>query len=143
MWAEDPPRMFMCWRMGRARELFPGKRNDWCAVGKILFCRAPFGRIMWCDPNELRWKQVKGLEEHYDTDICRLCSNSSGNIVIFWNLYPHLGQRVLWSAEISLQREGGEIWGKVEWSDAVFKLDDTLSSGFKVLFSASVLVSAK
>ncbi|CAH8379683.1 unnamed protein product [Eruca vesicaria subsp. sativa] len=138
---------------GVRRDPFSGTREDWCATRKVLFCRAPAGRILWCDPHdfhwiqvngvdayhEFRWKQVEGLEAYCAIQICRLCTNSAGNIVIFWKVSP----RLLWSAEISLQRVAGEIWGKVEWSDAVFKLDDTFSSGFQVLYSASVLVSAK
>ncbi|ESQ27961.1 hypothetical protein EUTSA_v10019855mg [Eutrema salsugineum] len=114
----------------------PGHRSDWCALGKLLYCRDSRGRILWCEPHELDWKQVKGLEElqhlsrssastqvsyplkpcsgttSFQYDICRLCSNSAGNIVIFWNAY--LGGLELWSAEISMEkREGCEIWGKI------------------------------
>lgn len=138
-----PSKRMFFWRPDLRRDFFSRNKDDWCAIGKLLFCRAPFGTILWCDPNELRWKQVKGLEEHCDNiDICRLCTNSAGNIVIFW-ISSLVRQTWLCSAEISLRRKGGEIWGKVEWSDTVFKLDDILSSGFKVLYSASVLVSPK
>lgn len=41
----------------------PGNRNDWCIIGKLLYCRGTRGRILWCEPNELDWKEVKGLEE--------------------------------------------------------------------------------
>ncbi|CAN6888315.1 unnamed protein product [Brassica oleracea] len=133
------PSECLFWRFSKTSDDFiPGTRNDWCAIGKLLFCRGTCGRILWCEPSELLWKPVMGLEEHYD--ICRLSTNSAGNIVIFWN--SHLRQTWLWSAEISLRREQGEIWGKMEWSDAVFKLD-SLSHSSKILFSASVLVSAK
>jgi len=47
-----------------------------------------------------------------------------------------------WCAEISVERgDGGEIWGKIVWSGAVYKLDP-LSHSFsvKVLHSASVHV---
>ncbi|KAG2320735.1 hypothetical protein Bca52824_013948 [Brassica carinata] len=132
------PSKCLFWRFSKTDDDFiPETRNDWCAIGKLLFCRGTCGRILWCEPNELRWKPVKGLEEL--DDICRLSSNSAGNIVIFWN--SHLRQTWLWSAEISLRRQQGEIWGKMEWSDAVFKLD-TLSHS-SVLYSGSVLVSAK
>lgn len=133
------PSKCLFWRFTKPDDDFiPETRNDWCVIGKRLFCRGACGRILWCEPNELRWKPVKGLEELYD--ICRLSSNSAGNIVIFWN--SHLRQTWLWSAEISLQGpKQGELWGKIEWSDAVFKLD-TLSHS-SLLFSASVLVSAK
>ncbi|CAH2078343.1 unnamed protein product [Thlaspi arvense] len=40
-----------------------GRRNDWCVVGKELYCRDTRGRILWCDPQRLDWEEVKGLEK--------------------------------------------------------------------------------
>ncbi|XP_010445231.1 PREDICTED: putative F-box/kelch-repeat protein At3g24610 [Camelina sativa] len=122
-----------------------GYKNDWCIIGKLLYCRGTRGRILWCEPDELNWKEMKGLEElqdsHYGSrrsfKINKLCSNSAGNIVIFWNSES----LDLWSAEISMERrEGGEIWGKIEWSDVVFEVDPSSHSsyGVKVLYSAFV-----
>ncbi|CAL9228257.1 unnamed protein product [Arabidopsis halleri] len=152
------------WKRGK-KDSKLGSRNDWCVTGKLLYCRGGTrGRILWCQHDELDWKEVKGLEElqlylsgtryifrrtsdkrpsktQVKYDISKLCTNSAGNIVIFWN--AHIGDSEsmeLWSAEISMERrEGGEIWGKIEWSNAVFKLDPLSNSySVKVLFSASV-----
>lgn len=49
----------MFWRMGK-RDSKPGNRNDWSVIGKLLYCR---GRILWCQPHVLDWKEVNGLEE--------------------------------------------------------------------------------
>ncbi|CAL9239973.1 unnamed protein product [Arabidopsis halleri] len=134
---------------GKKDSSTPKNRNNWCTIGKLLYCRGTRGRILWCEPDELIWKEVKGLEElqlslcgsrmlcsldpkwqnreltKVKYDICRLCSNSAGNVVIFWT--AHLGDPEsleLWSAEVSLERrEGGEIRGKIEWSSAIYKLD--------------------
>ncbi|CAN6886717.1 unnamed protein product, partial [Brassica oleracea] len=75
------PTECLFWRFNKTIcDFIPGTRNDWCAIGRLLFCRGTTcGRILWCEPNELRWKPVKGLEELYD--ICRLIGNSAGNIV--------------------------------------------------------------
>ncbi|KAL1188874.1 F-box/kelch-repeat protein SKIP6 [Cardamine amara subsp. amara] len=148
------------WRSGK-RDSKLGNRNDWCAIGKLLYCRGTRGRILWCEPDDLDWKEVKGLDNLRlplfglrDTipdyhrppkmkvryDISKVCSNS-GNIVIFWNAHSGDPESLeLWSAEISMEnRQGGEIWGKVEWSGPVFKLDPLLNSfSVKVLYSASV-----
>ncbi|RID55820.1 hypothetical protein BRARA_G03061 [Brassica rapa] len=130
----------------------PRYRSDWCAIGELLFCRGTRGRILWCEPDELDWKEVKGLEElqesfcgsrHTDIkyDISKLCCNSAGNIVIFWNTQLEYPEGLeLRSAEISLERhEGGAIWGKIEWSGVILR-DDPLSYSFslKVLYSAPV-----
>ncbi|XP_010451022.1 PREDICTED: F-box/kelch-repeat protein SKIP6 [Camelina sativa] len=153
------------WRSGK-RDSKLGNRHDWCVIGKLLYCRGTRGRILWCHPDELDWKDVKGLEElqlylsgsRYilvDTfgerprktkvryEISKLCSNSAGNIVIFWNAHLADSETMeLWSAEISLERrEDDEIWGKIEWSNAIFNLDPLSNSySVKVLFSASVRV---
>lgn len=145
-----------------------GNRSDWCAIGNLLFCRGTRGRILWCEPDELDWKEVKGLEElqqflcgsrhvleygekDYEPckptetkvkyDISKLCCNSSGNIVIFWNRQLEYPEGLeLRSAEISFERhEESEIWGKIEWSGVILR-DDPLSHSYslKVLFSAPV-----
>ncbi|CAA7054698.1 unnamed protein product [Microthlaspi erraticum] len=132
----------------------PGSRNDWCDIGGDLYCRGTRGRILWCD--HLDWKEVKGLEELQDHlcgwghrwglpstkviyDITRLSVNSStGNLVIYWSaqLEDDPESLELRSAEISVEkREGGEVWGKIEWSGSVFKLDPLSDSyNVKVLF---------
>nr|VDD01873.1 unnamed protein product [Brassica rapa] len=155
------------WTSGK-RDTMPGYRSDWCAIGELLFCRGTRGRILWCEPDELDWKEVKGLEElqesfcgsrhvmdygkkYYEPckptktdikyDISKLSCNSAGNIVIFWNTQLEYPEGLeLRSAEISLERhEGGEIWGKIEWSGVILR-DDPLSYSFslKVLYSAPV-----
>lgn len=124
-----------------------GYGNDWCIIGKLLYCRGTRGRILWCEPDELDWKEMKGLDELQHSisssrrsfNINKLCINSAGNIVIFWNAQS----LDLWSAEISVERrEGDEIWGKIEWSGVVFEVDPSSHSsyGVKVLYSASVYV---
>ncbi|KAG7623153.1 Kelch-type beta propeller [Arabidopsis suecica] len=151
------------WKSGK-KDSKVGSRHDWCVIGKLLYCRATRGRILWCQPDELDWKEVKGLEQlqlylsgtryifrrtsdkrpsktNVKYDIRKISSNSAGNIVIFGN--AHIGDPEcveLWSAEISMERrEGGEIWGKIEWSNVVFKLDPLSNSySVDVLFSASV-----
>ncbi|XP_010474570.1 PREDICTED: putative F-box/kelch-repeat protein At3g24610 [Camelina sativa] len=149
------------WRKGKKQDSKPGNRHDWCAIGNLLYCRGTHGRILWCEPDELDWKKVKGLEEFQRSlsgsillclhsvptkvkyDISRLGSNSAGNIVIFWN--AHLGDPEsleLWSDEISMERrQGDEVWGKVVWFGAVYKVDPLSHSySVQVLHSASINV---
>ncbi|CAN7054038.1 unnamed protein product [Brassica rapa subsp. trilocularis] len=157
------------WTSGK-RDTTPGYRSDWCAIGELLYCRGTRGRILWCEPDELDWKEVKGLAELQESfcgsrhvmdygkkvyepckptktdikyDISKLCCNSAGNIVIFWNTQLEYPEGLeLRSAEISLERHvEGEIWGKIEWSAYPTILrDDPLSYSFslKVLYSAPV-----
>ncbi|XP_020877948.1 F-box/kelch-repeat protein SKIP6 isoform X2 [Arabidopsis lyrata subsp. lyrata] len=99
----------------------PQYRTDWCCFGSsFFFCGDTRGRILWCLPDDLDWKQVKGLEELSGYDICKLCCNSAWRIFIFWKAPLTLE---LWCAEISLLKDARpeecELWGKIEWSGAV------------------------
>ncbi|XP_023635458.1 putative F-box/kelch-repeat protein At3g24610 [Capsella rubella] len=125
-----------------------GSKTDWCIIEKQVYYRSTRGKILWCELDELRdWKEVKGLEElrhsfsssRHSFHIVKLCNNSAGNIVIFW-ISESLD---LWSAEIYVERrEGGETWGKIKWSNVVFKVDpfSNPSYGVKILYCASVFV---
>ncbi|ESQ53240.1 hypothetical protein EUTSA_v10025580mg [Eutrema salsugineum] len=92
-----------------------------------------FGNMFWRESEELEWKKVKGLEslrKFFPRSSVRTCalekrvrklSNFGNNIVVFW-VGPWCD---VWCAEISLERsqEEGEIWGTIEWSEAVTILD--------------------
>ncbi|KAL1188885.1 F-box/kelch-repeat protein SKIP6 [Cardamine amara subsp. amara] len=141
-----------------------GNRNDWCVIGKLLYCRGPRGGILWCEPDELDWAELRGLDKlrlsilfgirdaipddvqqatkmKVRYDITKLCSNSAGNIVIFWNAHRGDPESLeLWSAEISVEkRNRGQVWGKILWSAPVFQLDPLSHLySIKLLYSASV-----
>ncbi|CAH8334701.1 unnamed protein product [Eruca vesicaria subsp. sativa] len=125
----------------------PGDREDWCCFGGFLFARGS-RTILWCLPDELDWKEVKGLEELQQllvgtNDICKLSCKLSPNkegscLVIFWNTQPQGAESLeLWSAEISLEKIGPDLWGKIKWSGSVYKLDYPLtdSNRVKVLYA--------
>nr|VDD23004.1 unnamed protein product [Brassica oleracea] len=115
----------------------PGDRHDWCLIGRFLFSRGPRGTILWCLPDELDWKEVKGLEELQQQQlveygISKLFKKAS-YIVIFWNAQPQGADSLeLWSAEISLRKLGPDIRGKIEWSGSVYKLDYPLTDSNRV-----------
>ncbi|VVB02334.1 unnamed protein product [Arabis nemorensis] len=131
----------------------PRYRNDWCLIGTLLFCRA-FDTLWWCEPSELDWKQVKGLEEElphpkdWGFYITKVFTNSAGNIVILWHTHPRglLDNLDLWCAEVSVEKRMGsselELWGKFEWASAVVGLLDYLPVAFEihVLYADYVLV---
>ncbi|CAH2076099.1 unnamed protein product [Thlaspi arvense] len=95
-------------------------RNHWCSFGPYLLCRdSRLGKILWCFPHELDWKEVKGLQELCGYDICKLCSSCGhhgGHLFILWKV-PQTFE--LWSAPISLWThetpEGLELSGRIEW----------------------------
>ncbi|KAH0900491.1 hypothetical protein HID58_039994 [Brassica napus] len=104
--------------------------------------------VFWRESEELEWKKVKGLEA-----LQRVFSGSSrfrkrlsvrglssfgANIVVFW--VSRRGD--VWCAEISLKRreEEGEIWGAIEWSDAIIAFNHNIFTlvPVEVLYSATI-----
>ena len=75
------------------------------------------------------WEKVDGLEglpkfARYSN--VKLV-NCGGKLVVFWDKYvPAPGgykEKMIWCADISLEMRGSEeVWGKVEWFDAVLKV---------------------
>ncbi|XP_048634916.1 F-box/kelch-repeat protein At4g38940-like [Brassica napus] len=79
------------------------------------------------DPKERRWGVVKGLDEllaeirlRFWTDIVRF----GRNLALYFSKREEEPSsettQKIWCAEISLgRRQGGDIWGKVEWCNHV------------------------
>ncbi|XP_056850851.1 F-box/kelch-repeat protein At5g49000 isoform X1 [Raphanus sativus] len=139
----SPSKLFVS--CGGKTDSKPGDRDHWCLIGGFLFSTGPRGTILWCLPDDLDWKEVKGLEELQQQQqrlveygITKLTTNNASYIVIFWNAQPQGAASLeLWSAEISLRKNGQEIRGKIEWSGCVYKLDYPLtdSNRVKVVFA--------
>ncbi|KAG7539982.1 Kelch repeat type 1 [Arabidopsis thaliana x Arabidopsis arenosa] len=154
------------WGRGNRGEVI-GNRRDWCMIDNLIFFLTRNGTVIWCEPDELDWRETEGMVSkevkglgflkkslscsrlvHFGEQIVNLwekykikfgrpqklidllpgarLSNSGGNIVLFWDVIEgdHLE---IWCAEISLERrQGGEIWGNIEWSNAVMTVDPFL-----------------
>ncbi|KAJ4905793.1 F-box/kelch-repeat protein [Raphanus sativus] len=87
-------------------------------------------RELLCDTRINVWRKVEGLEGlpkfgRYSNVKLVDCG---GKLVVFWDKYvPAPGghkEKMIWCAEISLETRGSEeeVWGKVEWFDAVLKV---------------------
>ncbi|KAL1201122.1 F-box/kelch-repeat protein SKIP6 [Cardamine amara subsp. amara] len=63
-------------------------------------------------------------------------TNCGPNIVLFWDILKGV-HRQIWCAELSFKRLAGEIWGNIEWSNALMNVDP-LVDGYELLYSASV-----
>ncbi|KAL0694342.1 hypothetical protein Bca4012_061522 [Brassica carinata] len=118
----------------------PENRNDWFLFEAVM-CRGIGGRILWRRPDEIRWKEVKGLEELQQQHIIKICSFSEKTIAIFWEARGGPQQQCLlelWYAEISMNRYlGDEIWANIESSAAVLS-DSSHTSSFNLLYAANV-----
>ncbi|WZY76822.1 hypothetical protein YC2023_023206 [Brassica napus] len=122
----------------------PGDRHDWCLIGRFLFSRGPRGTILWCLPDELDWKEVKGLEELQQQQLVEYgiskLSKKASYIVIFWNAQPQGADSLeLWSAEISLRRSSDQIFGE-RLSGLVLSTNSTTLSQTQIELRLCMLV---
>ncbi|CAH8256240.1 unnamed protein product [Arabidopsis lyrata] len=82
------------------------------------------GVFKWYDSKARLWKKLNGVEGLPDFCHC-LMVDVGGKMMVLWDEFVYystrLQENVIWCAEISLERrgDGDEIWGKVEWFDAV------------------------
>ncbi|CAH8321983.1 unnamed protein product [Eruca vesicaria subsp. sativa] len=116
-------------------------RSDaYCVIGNVLYS-ASNGVFKWYDTEGRRWRDLQGLvglpkitTPRHDRGIIRL-GDYGGKMVVFWghvSIDPcslscncwSCRYTEIWCAEISLERrQGGEIWGKVEWFDLLLEIN--------------------
>ncbi|CDY08957.1 BnaC08g11870D [Brassica napus] len=131
------------------------------SCGWILWCEA--SDLEESAGGGMKWRQVMGLEDlrvalcasrvvnysrgfmpsEYLDDMLpgHKLSNSGPNMLLFWDCLADWKWEIR-CAEISLQRRKGtgEIWGTVEWSEAVTRIDRPLDQHpyhCKILYSLS------
>ncbi|XP_022567533.2 putative F-box/kelch-repeat protein At4g39600 [Brassica napus] len=115
-----------------------------CLIEKIDYCYGSTGEFLWSNNSAEvdGWKKVEGLE-----GLSKLARYSNVNLVdcggkmlVFWDKYVPAGnkEKMIWCAEISLEmRSSGEqVWGKVEWFDAVLKVPKS----YKFVYSIAATV---
>ncbi|CAN8320670.1 unnamed protein product [Cochlearia groenlandica] len=105
-------------------------KKDWasfCMIGEIVFGYTSSEEFVWQDESNVVFvvRKIMGLEglpkfPRYSN--VRLV-NYGGKLIVLWDKFApgsKYKQKIIWCAEISLEKRiDGEIWGKVEWFDAV------------------------
>ncbi|KAG2262981.1 hypothetical protein Bca52824_070060 [Brassica carinata] len=104
----------------------------WCLIGRVLCLYDSYeDEFKWWDSDEEIdcWREVKGLEglPKFSPDCNVYSIDCGGKMVVFWDKYvpsrAGYKEKMIWCAEISLEmRSNEEVWGKVEWMDAVLKV---------------------
>ncbi|CDY51548.1 BnaC03g72940D [Brassica napus] len=99
-----------------------------CVIEKRFYCYLSTGVFLWSN-SEIKsfgLKKVQGLEglPKFGLYTNVKLVECGGKMVVFWDKYvPARGrykEKMIWCAEISLEmRSSEEVWGKVEWFDAV------------------------
>ncbi|CAA7028160.1 unnamed protein product [Microthlaspi erraticum] len=105
---------------------------DVTVIENVMYCCSNKEYLMWCDDEDRKWKDIKGLENlgQYlisPWDEPRLF-NYGGKLVVVWR--QTLGQDFVngeskvWCAKIALERLRGEIWGEIEWLNTVLRVPE-------------------
>ncbi|XP_023638987.1 F-box/kelch-repeat protein At5g49000 [Capsella rubella] len=98
--------------------------NPDCVIDNILYCYSESHGIRWYDSRIRYWIRLKGLDGllpmFAKSGYVKL-ENYGGKMAFLWDKYlPSSGDKEIWCAVIALQRRNfEEMWGKVEWLDAV------------------------
>ncbi|XP_010446506.1 PREDICTED: F-box/kelch-repeat protein At5g49000-like [Camelina sativa] len=99
-----------------------------CVVDNVLYSYSNQDGIKWYDPKIGDWSNLKGLvglPKFADYSRVKLV-DYGGKMVILWDKsVPCSGytDKMIWCAAIVLERPNNqEIWGKVEWLDAVLQV---------------------
>ncbi|XP_010439930.1 PREDICTED: F-box/kelch-repeat protein At5g48990 [Camelina sativa] len=122
----------MTWEAAGLDTGFDQGSTSICVIENTTYCYDPIGKFRWMKFNcmEGDWKRLEGLQglpkfAKYST--VKL-ADYGGKLVVLWDKYVRVPaskyeEKMIWCAEISLDmRNSEEIWGKVEWCDAVLKV---------------------
>ncbi|KAG7537172.1 F-box-like domain superfamily [Arabidopsis suecica] len=115
-----------------------------CIIENIAYCYDPSEKFRWINFNTkgADWRTLEGLEAlpkfaNYST--VKL-ADYGGQLLVLWDKYVAASgykEKMIWCAEISLEmRSNEEIWGKVEWLDAVL----TVPKSYKFVCAKSATV---
>ncbi|CAH8277461.1 unnamed protein product [Arabidopsis lyrata] len=109
-----------------------GGNNFWASVGMIENIVYSYnkrsGEFLWLyfDKEEEGARKLKGLEglPKFDSGSTVRLVNYGGKLMVLWDQNVPASdfeeEKMIWCAEISLdKRKNDEIWGKVEWFEAV------------------------
>ncbi|CAL9238053.1 unnamed protein product [Arabidopsis halleri] len=99
-----------------------------CVIENVIYCYFSEEGIKWYDTKARSWRTLNGMKKlpkfarHANVRL----ADYGGKMALFWDKYVASGggrgyeNRMIWCAMIALERSyRGEIWGKVEWFDAV------------------------
>ncbi|KAG7599619.1 Kelch repeat type 1 [Arabidopsis suecica] len=111
-----------------------------CVIENVFYCY-DLGVLTWYDIKVRLWKQVKGLRGlHHEFAGSRFVklADYGGKMAVLWDKDECGSEnKMIWCVVIALERHNSEeIWGKVEWCDAVLTVP--LSTFFEYAVAATV-----
>ncbi|CAH8277444.1 unnamed protein product [Arabidopsis lyrata] len=105
-----------------SREHFKYLYDSYCKIGNVWYSvlKGPFSKFIWYNTEQRVWRELKGMEglPKFPFDACVRLADYGGKMVVLWDEYFPGGKKMIWCAEIALERRGSlEIWGEVKWFD--------------------------
>ncbi|KAJ4907383.1 F-box/kelch-repeat protein [Raphanus sativus] len=106
--------------------------NKGCVLDDVFYCYDYVNSLRTYDPKQRRWGVVKGVEQ--------LLAETKSRSSYSWSRIVGYGRKLalffskeevtreIWCAEISLERQGEGIWGKVEWCHQVMVAGNFIGS---------------
>ncbi|EOA18177.1 hypothetical protein CARUB_v10006655mg [Capsella rubella] len=112
---------------------------SYCVVENVLYYYYE-GEFNWYDTKVRLWKKLKGVKGLPRFARCGgKMADYGGKMAVFWDkIITSNGckNKTILCAVIALERRSEEIWGKVEWHDAVL----TVPLSYKVVYALSPTV---
>ncbi|KAG7533479.1 F-box domain [Arabidopsis thaliana x Arabidopsis arenosa] len=106
-------------------------RGSLCTIDNVVYLYHPSGVFIFrksFTKGEVVWGILRGLERlpKFAKYSAVKLADYGGKLVVLWDKYivaSGYKEKMIWCAEISLEkRNNEEIWGKVEWFNAVLKV---------------------
>ncbi|XP_010451128.1 PREDICTED: F-box/kelch-repeat protein At5g39560-like [Camelina sativa] len=121
--------------------------DDWCVIDNVMYYCTNSGYCMWYDSKSRQWEEVKGSDLELLRTFNLACGvflkllNHSGKLLVVsahsFEEYNRKWKRRIWCAKIALEkRNGGEIWGKIEWANSVL----TVSKSYRLLSCVAISI---
>ncbi|XP_020874991.1 F-box/kelch-repeat protein At5g48990 [Arabidopsis lyrata subsp. lyrata] len=106
-------------------------RGSLCTIDNVVYLYNPSGVFLFRKSfikEAVVWRILRGLERlpKFAKYSAVKLADYGGKLVVLWDKYVAASgykEKMIWCAEISLEkRNNEEIWGKVEWFDAVLRV---------------------
>ncbi|CAA7028152.1 unnamed protein product [Microthlaspi erraticum] len=110
------------------REMSEYMKSDfYCVIENVLYS-ASYGGLIWYDTEVSMWKELKGLVglPEFSLGACVRLADYGGKMAVLWER-DLFGYKNIWCAEITLERCGYKICGKVEWFGNVLTVPKSCS----------------
>ncbi|CAA0223566.1 unnamed protein product [Arabidopsis thaliana] len=119
------------------------KWSSSCVIENVIYYYYHNENIKWYDTKVRSWRTLNGLKTlpRFARYANVRLADYGGKMALFWDKFTGCGNqnRMIWCAIIALERRNNEeIWGNVEWSDAVLPHQVPMDYVFEYVVAVNV-----